>query len=705
MQRLRNTLLSMNPRMSGYAVMVGCALALTFLFSTCRPVTPQWITRMIIENGKFLRMDSIRVSGAPVHGSEEDLIRKIKAQSVAAWSASPFVDPMLREKVRAYQEALADTTPVWDTLLVAFLDTMLLPRFPELAIGAVRDSVALDSAASIVRGIKQKRAAEYRRLTRILEHYDAQVLDSFWLINAVVVRMPLSSFDSLEKRRDVVCIEYVLPDEHFFTREDIIVEAVGPPVAVGRALIGSDPYAYDESDALDLTGGWVGLLDTGMRFDHVLFDSTRLGFRRDCVNGGEDCKGPICCANGGEGCSAGTICPEEACGRGHGTSSGALITAYDGRDSLRGVTNVILDSFRVNACTARGNDKLDHVAAVRGFENAVAALDKVIVAEMQDDAKVHNPDDSDAYDRSCLSLAADNAFDTGAVIIAPNGNHGRVRTDKPKYRSVDAPAVAHKVIGVGAFCVELDSLQCEPDTTTPPGTLITHNRQGLGPAPDGRIKPDLQAPTNTLTAIAESDTALGRHFATSGAAPYVAGAAALLRNLLKGNNPAAEVDPGQVYAQLILAGQRPFNVDPTEGFSNIHGAGRLLLPPLDGLFWSAKIPIRDGETRDLPLKGIERIVPEVLDAALWWPESAIQRHNNIDLFLVAPDGTVRDFSTADSSVFERARVDSLGMPGIWKVRIVGTKVPTKSQIVYWAAHARRKTGVTADASRRSTNRP
>ena len=77
-----------------------------------------------------------------------------------------------------------------------------------------------------------------------------------------------------------------------------------------------------------------------------------------------------------------------------------------------------------------------------------------------------------------------------------------------------SPGSAHKVIGVGSVDVQ---------------TLALAPTQSRGPTADGRIKPDLQAPTNTETASNASDTALRVFNGTSGATPYAGGAAALAR--------------------------------------------------------------------------------------------------------------------------------------------------------------------------------
>jgi serine protease AprX len=77
-----------------------------------------------------------------------------------------------------------------------------------------------------------------------------------------------------------------------------------------------------------------------------------------------------------------------------------------------------------------------------------------------------------------------------------------------------------------------------------------------------------------------------------------------------------------------------------------------------------------------------------LDAALWWPERATQPHNDIDLRLIDPAGTVRATSDSGPSVFERARVGGSIASGSWILQIRGYHVPTGSQVVYWTACVR-----------------
>ena len=534
-----------------------------------------------------------------------------------------------------------------ERIVVNFRDNLTIPRLPEPETSERRGTQTNERAAKRGEELIGQLQAQRERYQRevapaLVQRHRARVIEGFWLVNALLVEMPLGAVEELAARADVLFVEPddtgTIPPQNANNNDD---------VQDGRARIVSDPYFN-----LGQTGGWIGLLDTGLRFTHIHFNApSNIDFRRDCVNGGTNCN------------TGTTLNPNDDCWD-HGTSSAAIITANNrSGNAFRGVTGITLDSFKVyptsfNATTGLCNGNLSVTAAVRGFQRAVAVLDRVIVAEMQ----------AGGSDTGTISTAADAAFDAGAVIIAANGNNG------PNASTVNEPAIAHKVIGVGNFDVQS-------------GNQIAG--QSRGPAPDNRFKPDIQAPTNTETAsngcgwqqnctTGGSDTAFRVFGGTSGATPYAAGAAALLRNWLRGTS--ASIDPGQVYAQLILSGQQPYP------FNNTSGAGPLQLPT-NGWAWWGKVTVRNGDTIDIPI-GISGSSANTLDAALWWPETPAQAHNDIDLRLVDPGGTTRDSSISIPSVFERVRVAGAVSAGTWKVRIRGYSVPTGSQTVYWAAHVR-----------------
>jgi hypothetical protein len=92
-----------------------------------------------------------------------------------------------------------------------------------------------------------------------------------------------------------------------------------------------------------------------------------------------------------------------------------------------------------------------------------------------------------------------------------------------------------------------------------------------------------------------------------------------------------------------------------------------------------------GEVVEIPLN-VGQPSAHDLDGALWWPEGAAT-HNDIDLSLVSPSGTVVDSSISINSVFERARASGTLVHGTWLLRIRGYQV-SGQQVVYYGATVR-----------------
>jgi serine protease AprX len=642
----------MTERRRPMPVAVTLALALPLIVAACetaRPPAPNPVPALRESEDPFNKVNTALLKGGDIaEFSAADLPATSVVREPFARSKPVEAVPMrARGKISPRLEGWLKTRKPDEVALVIvrLRDTLTIPRLPEPAVGERRDSEtnrkALARAETLIGELRAKREQTQAAFVRSLrERYRAEPVESFWLINAVAVKMPLGAVRRLATRAEVLYLEPddtgTVPPQNAIADDD---------VDDGRARMVSDPYF-----GLGLTQGWIGLLDSGVRFSHILFNGpSHIDFRRDCVNGGSDCA------------TGSALNPNDDCWD-HGTSSAAILTA-NGRegDAFRGVTAITVDAFKVFPTSFDGqgqcNGNLSVTAAVRGFQTAVSVIDRVIVVEMQ----------SGGSDTGSISTAADAAFDAGAVVIAANGNNG------PNASTVNEPANAHKVIGVGNFDVR---------------TLAQITSQSRGPAPGNRIKPDIQAPTNAETAqngcgwqqncaTGGSDTAFWNFGGTSGATPFAGGVAALLRNWLRGTG---SIDPGQVYAQLILSGQQPYP------FNNTSGAGPLRLPT-DGWAWWGKVSIRNGDTINIPLN-IAAGAPNTFDGALWWPETATQQHNDVDLSLVDPSGTVRASSISIPSVFERARVAGAVAPGVWTLRIRGYQVGTASQTVYWAAHVR-----------------
>lgn len=518
-------------------------------------------------------------------------------------------------------------------VIVVFSDPVAIPRFPEPATGERGEAGVerrySERRAEIIKSVAAQRAAD-QEPQLLLRQSGAEIMERFWLINGFTVRIPASAIMKLAQERRVLSIDPtatdIPPPQDANTTND---------VDDGRALVRSDPYFN-----LGLNAGFIGLLDTGVRDTHAVFASPdNLDFLRDCVGGGSDC-------------NTGTLTTTDPWP--HGTASAAIISAGSGGGApFRGVTSITLDSFRVYGAADGTRGGLNVAAAVRGFERAVAVGDRVIVGEIQLNS-------TNAFD--ALAMAADAAFDSGAVVVAANGN------DPDGGTSVSSPAIAHKALGVGR---------------TDLGDAAPHPTSLRGPAPDNRIKPDIHAPSNTETARGNGDNSFARFNGTSGATPYAAGAAALLRNWLR---QFGTIDPGQVYAQMIIAGRRGGTVN------NTNGAGLLGLP-VNGYAWWGKTNVSDRETIDIPLDiGPDHVL---FDAALWWPEGRggflglIEEHSDIDIRLIDPAGVQRAAGILTTSVFERVQISGPITPGRWTLRIHGFSTHAADRPVYWSAHVSR----------------
>lgn len=524
-------------------------------------------------------------------------------------------------------------------VIVSVKEYMKIPRFPEPDIGKPREEgvnrKALERSGELVGQLSGKRKEYNAQFKRSIAELQGKIVEEYWLVPAMRVVLPVKSIRSLLQNKELLYIEPVQTNDYPPANGN-----ANDDVDDARALIQSDPY-FNQG----LTGGWVGLLDSGVHSTHQLLTGpSRIALWRDCTSGNANCRGGN---------------PDDTYWN-HGTSAAAIISGNNNQGNpQRGVTEIQVDAWKVYPDTtdAAGNctGGLNTTATINGFQQAVSWFDRVIVAEMQ----------GSGNESSAIAQAADAAFDAGSAVIAANGNNG------PNASTVNVPAIAHKVIGVGAF-----------DTQT--GTL--YGNQSRGPAGDNRFKPDIQTPNNSETASTGcgfgvpctplSNSANRVFGGTSGAVPYGGAAAALARNWMR---RVGQVDPGHIYARLIVAGQTPYP------FDNISGAGRIQLP-VNGFSWWGKVSVGHHETVEIPLN-ITRSSANNLDGAIWWPETTAT-HNDIDLRIVSPTGVVMDSSISIPSVFERVRARDSVATGSWTLRIYGYSVSGGSQTVYYNATVR-----------------
>jgi hypothetical protein len=565
----------------------------------------------------------------------------------------------------ALESMLAERDPDERVVVVVNLrDDISISRLPDLPRGVRRESEEAAPVRAAQQAIIEDLREARRRsidafLARLGPGPDLRVLERFWLTNAFVADARLGDVRALAASPDVLHVQPNLLETPA-TAPSHDGSPDFPPhadVAAARALIGTDAYF----NLPGMTQGYVGLLDTGFAL-HLLL--VKLGtLEGDCVDGGFDCRQTLNAGYDTFDCHD------------HGTSTAAILNGnYLLGQGVRGVTDIIVDRWKVWINGPPHCSTVDGITATavqRAFEVGLSEGDRVFAAVIQPAEPV----------TGTIATAADNAFDAGAIVVAANGNCAvssdctkRMGPPAPAFGTVRSPALAHKVIGVGDFNVV---------------DLATRQYQGRGPTSDGRVKPDIQAPTDVRTASRTSTTALKERFGgTSAATPFAAGAAALLRNWLRKYQT---FDPGYTYARLILSGNFSWSFF---GYSQLFGAGQLRLPAPCRLHahWG-KLTFRGSQRKgqtsvaEIPIT-VTSAVNDGLAVALWWPESAGEAHDDIDVSVVDPNGVVQAQALSEPSVFERTEVAGPVMTGTWTVRIRAVDLQSPPQTVFWTADVR-----------------
>ena len=275
-----------------------------------------------------------------------------------------------------------------------------------------------------------------------------------------------------------------------------------------------------------------------------------------------------------------------------------------------------------------------------------------------------------------IAVATRRAYDAGIAIIAANGNSSSFVST--------SPATERLAIGVGGYEVK-DEIAIE--------------RFSAGVTEDGRNKPDLIGPTNTETAGYDPyDPSVKLYIfpGTSGATPYIAGAASLISDWLRIGSQEAR-DAGQVYSVLMMSGDQPGPFTPATRY----GTGRMKLPPSGEAVFGKTWVSFNAPTVDIPIVIDNTSGPVTrIEAAIWWPEKTemlgavpIDTHSDVDLSLHEPGlfGGRVVASNGVGGVFEKISYEKLSgvSSGSWKLRIHGYSILRPPQVVYWSLRLRR----------------
>lgn len=582
----------------------------------------------VFENGKIISTERISYPrGAPsdtIKPSEQEKAGVVEDPPML--NPAPKIDPLLREEI-------AGLSPEDRIKAVLSLKSSFpMRRLPELLPSenrfSKRNAPLLAKRQAAFEGLKRARQRDaVEKLHKILGNLmndklnGLTVIDFLTLSGALIVEMPVLAVELLEKSDIVLHLDSINQSGEYLddgvTTNDIID---------ARRQLNTDVYFNAGAEG---GGFYFGVIDSGVRITHTNFNSPdQIDFWRDCFH-----TTSVLCNDTGDTDWA----PGDSAN--HGTKVMGIVNANANLGGAwRGVADTTADSWNVTDDT--GN-RPNCLAVERALNAAALMADKVVTASLS----------CGSDETGTTALAADDAYEAGMLVFFANGNGG------PGAGTVSAPASAHKVIGVGAF-----------DVTT--GNQ--YNGQSRGPTNDGRIKPDLQAPTSSESTSNASDSAQGTICCTSGATPYASSAGMLLTDWFGSFLTA----PGQIYSMMINYGENRYGfINNTEGVGPFRlGAG--------GVHYSG--------SRTLTTTGqnvyVNIDVPpgkEDLRAAIWWPEDAVDAHNDIDLRLEHPFGSSVQSSVSINSVFEHVIVSN-PPSGPWRIRIRAFNLPTGPQEVFYA---------------------
>jgi hypothetical protein len=435
-------------------------------------------------------------------------------------------------------------------------------------------------------------------------------------------------------------------------------ESMPPPVDTNTSNDLADAKSRINYSALaaytGLNSESIALFDTGVRAYHsALVSGVNWGAYLDCVNGGTQCN-----LTGNANYSADDAYNTNRAG--HGTASAHILV---GNSALgvdhSGLLHSRFGSMRVYNDGANGG--LNTTAARNAFDVAIASGFDVMVAEMQLSSTSTN---------TSIAAAAARAFDSGAVVVAADGNLAQACSGSGS--QVAGPASAKKVLGIGGF-----------DINSSTGAPVSTNC--YGPTPDGRNKPELLFPTNTEAASTTSTTSSSSFSGTSGATPFAGATAMMIRNFYVANG--WDASPANIYAAMLANGTGSGSgMGP---ISASEGAGPFKFRPTACSRWyNGWRSVGNGQAATFTFN-IYDVGAQEISMAIYWAEGDTY-HNKINLALTkqkSPSETVTWNSQNPSNVWQRIVIGN-PQSGSWTATIRGANVVQGPQKVYLLLHTR-----------------
>jgi hypothetical protein len=326
-------------------------------------------------------------------------------------------------------------------------------------------------------------------------------------------------------------------------------------------------------------------------------------------------------------------------------------------------------------------------------------------------------DDPECRGETTSSRNWNSLYEDGYALFNSAGNNGH---SDPNDCTVASPATAIGVFAVGAYVIDGNDNEA---------IYSQSDQGGDGTVPEGRNRTiiDIVGPSGLEYAYphyAWPVDASGVAFrygtewssgpgpssfcCTSSSTPAVAGSAALFRQWFKDVHGSAIDDPGLLYVNLLLMGDRqmeggfPGLSRKNVGFDGLWGAGKLRLRLFDSLgldgpsTWSSgSVCVDDGTNVYIDMGYISDDV-EIINTVVSWYDRRHDdgtHHDNVDLEVQRDSGggswvAVRTSQTTDDK--ERVAIET-PQSGVYRMKIRGYRVTaddegcgTNSNLVYFA---------------------
>ena len=391
---------------------------------------------------------------------------------VAPASSDSWARALVAALPRATAVNVADANKLFDELDVAFLEAAPTARLPVIV--------------SFVEGVRTEQGvARVRALAP-----DAVVAKQFSIIPAYAGALRLDEALRVAQLPEVRQVELDSPGA---AELDTATALMGADTVVdGFGITGSLDGMPENFTAQDVA---IAILDTGFDGEHVDLGEGKLVRFLDLGDGKHD----AAYDDGGHGTHVASI----AAGLGRGDA------LYRGVAPGAGVVGIKIV----------GEGKSSESLALEAYEWIVEHKDEhnIRVATMSFGFGIATDG------TSALERAVDAAWDAGIVCFKSNGNSG------PERGTMTVPAAARGILGVGSMLDAAPVPESANPLLTTIGGFSLSGYSSRGPTTDGRIKPDLVAPGQSVNA-AEMGTK-NQYVAMSGtsmAAPFAAGTAALV---------------------------------------------------------------------------------------------------------------------------------------------------------------------------------